>query len=199
MVYTEGDSALAGLMWNAHQALDNETTYSAKRETIARNIVKSLPYAYYANTQRPVVIDKSRAWTTEPMYSLIKAYFGEPKIIVCVRKIEDVIKSFEMLFERNGRKDFRGSVFEHGMYLAMEGVEFAKKQEDQSVFHFVDYDDLVQNADLVLKNIYEFLGLKIYNHNFNKIVNNITWDDSIYGLSTMHDVRQTIERRKYDI
>lgn len=196
IIHTEGDSSLAGLMWNAHEALNVETTFSAGKDQIAKDILDSLPKLYYANTNRPIVLDKSRAWTTEPMVGLLNTYFVKPKVIVCVRKIEDVVKSFEMLFERNERYDFVGSNFEYGLQLAISGVNFAKSCNNPDMFHFVDYDNFVDNTDNELEKIYRFLGIDFYEHRLNDIHNENGWDDSVYGLATMHDVRKTICRRK---
>jgi len=195
LIHTEGDSNLAGLMWGAHQSLCNDITLSSGRVDVAMKIVSELPNAYYQNVTRQVVIDKSRAWTTEPMVYLLKEYFIKPKVIVCIRDIKDVIKSFQMLFERNNRYDFEESDYAQGLLLSIDGVNNAIRYNDDSMFFFVDYDDLINNTNIVLSDIYDFLELDRYSHDLFNIFNKSVYNDEQYGLPTMHDVRKTISRR----
>lgn len=194
LIHTEGDSNLAGLMWGAHQSLCNNITLSAGRQDIAIKIVSDLPDAYYQHVDREVVIDKSRAWTTEPMVYLLKEYFVKPKVIVCTRNLDDIIKSFEMLFKRNDRYDFANSDYADGLRLSLEGLNNAIKFNDPSMFLFIDYNDVVDNTKDTLSSIYAFLELPEYKHDLCNIINKSLYDDTQYGLPTMHDVRQTISR-----
>ena len=194
LIHTEGVSGLCDLMWNAERSLDCDAIKSANKQDIADSIVTSLPAMYYANTTRPIVIDKCRAWTLPLNVAMLKRYYT-PKIICCVRDIDDVVASFVSLFERNGRDDFFGSPFESELLMAQAGLQSAIESNDTDTFLLVDYNDLIGDTQGELNRIYEFLDLETFQHDLNNIVNINQEDDSVYGLEGMHDVRRTIGKR----
>ena len=194
LIHTEGVSALCDLMWNAQRSLDSDAVQSAHKRQIADNIVTSLPAMYYSNTTRPIVIDKCRAWTLPLNVKMLKRYY-EPKIVCCVRDVDQVVKSFGSLFNRNGRNDFFGSPFENELIMAQAGLQSAITSNDANTFLLVDYEDLISNTQNELNRIYEFLDLEPFLHDLANIVTANPEDDSVYGLQGMHDIRRTIGKR----
>ena len=181
-------------MWNAQCSLDSDAVQSAHKQQIANNIVTSLPAMYYSNTTRPIVIDKCRAWTLPLNVQMLKRYYT-PKIVCCVRDIDEVVKSFVNLFERNGRDDFFGSLLEHELIMSQAGLQSAIDSNDTDTFLLVDYNDLIENTQSELNRIYDFLDLEPYLVDLYDIrtVNQV--DDNVYGLQGMHDVRRTVGKR----
>jgi sulfotransferase len=194
LIHTEGVSALCDLMWNAQRSLDCDAIKSAHKQQIAENIVTSLPAMYYSNTTRPIVIDKCRAWTLPLNVKMLKHYYT-PKIICCVRDIDEVVQSFVSLFERNGRNDFFGSPFESELQMAQAGLKSAIESNDTDTFLLVDYNDLIGDTQRELDRIYKFLGMKSFQHDLANIVTMNPVKDSVYGLEGMHYVRNTIGKR----
>lgn len=194
LIHTEGVSALCDLMWNAQRSLDSDAIKSAHKQQIAENIVTSLPSMYYSNTTRPIVIDKCRAWTLPLNVQMLKRYYT-PKIVCCVRDVDDVVASFVSLFERNGRDDFFGSPFESELMMAQAGLQSAIESNNTDTFLLMDYNDLISNTQSEINRIYEFLDLEPYLHDLANIVTMNPENDSVYGLQGMHDVRRTIGRR----
>jgi sulfotransferase len=70
----------------------------------------------------------------------------------------------------------------------------AFKQEFQDRLYFIEYQDLVKKPEKTMKGIYEFLGEKYYEHDFNSLENQNRERDIItYGLSDMHEVRPELK------
>ena len=125
---------------------------------------------------------------------MLKRYYT-PKIICCVRDIDEVVRSFVSLFERNGRNDFFGSPFENELMMAQAGLQSAIESNDTDTFLLIDYNDLITNTQTELNRIYKFLDLEAYLHDLANIVTMNPVDDFVYGLQGMHDVRRTIGKR----
>ena len=71
------------------------------------------------------------------------------------------------------------------------------------MFHFVDYDDLINNPKKEINKIYDFLEIKKYNHEFRNIkdISGIS-EDSITGIKNLHTIRpnlQKVSKRPEDV
>jgi len=191
-IYTEGISGLCDLMWSAQKSLDSQATEANRRRDHANGMISALPAMYYSNTNRPVVIDKCRRWTTGPNFEMLRRYITPtPKIICCVRDLGEIATSFRNLCELNGQ-DFDKSPLIMGLNDDIEATRCAQSMDDPQTYHFVEYDDLCDAPQATLDGIYDFLELKRFAHQFTDIVNSNQEDDSVYGLIGMHDVRPTL-------
>lgn len=197
LIHTEGISSLCDVMWQTHQSFGGSQAIPAnRRQAHAHQMVADLPYRYYSDVTRPVVIDKCRAWTTPDNVQMLKHYVTpQPKIVVLTRDPSDIITSFKCLFERNGREDFDTSGMAQEFNRNMLGVQLAKDANDPDTFLFVEFDDLIGDTQGELDRIYGFLGMESFQHNLSNIVTMNPEDDSVYGLQGMHDVRRTIGKR----
>jgi hypothetical protein len=196
-IHTEGLSALGWLMWNAHLALNIDQTHAARRQEHAKKMVAKLPDMHYENVSRPIVVDRSRAWSSNQMKSLLLEYFKEPKVVCQTRDRNEVLRSFEKLFERNN-KDFYASNMYTGFQRAEDATLEALRSKDQ-MFLFVDYGELVDSPQTTLERIYEFWDLPKFKHDFQNVKKATNEDDSVYGLVGMHEVRPIVGRIKQNV
>lgn len=201
LIHAEGNSAVCQLMWDMYQSCQTtaaEQLQANQRHSTEHNLVSQIPHIYYRNTNRPVVIDKCRSWTLPANQDLLRRFItDQPKTIVLTRNIEAIVASFASLHERNGKTFDQELLMREGsepLMRSLRGVEWAKSV-NKGEFLFVDYDNLVDNTNEVLSEIYEFMEISPWHHNLDLIVNEMPEDDSFYGLIGMHEVRRTIGRR----
>lgn len=180
--------------------------------------------SFYADMDCSLIIDKNREWSMAQNFQLLQRNMPfEPRIIVTVRSIIEILASFINLVHQNeGRVSFIDKEIEAHQNVhfykqpdetrctslmrpkgpidnALYGVMFACQPENSRFFHFVEYDDLTQKTEETINRIYEFLGLEKFEHNYSSIHNKFHENDAIYGLKGMHDVGQNIVRSKVDI
>lgn len=158
-----------------------------------------------------IIIDKHRAWGRN--LNTIKYIFKqEPKLIITVRDIPSIIASFmtllrksnqnphyidKILIERNlklsdmDRADVLWNYFIHDPY---DSFRTAYKTNKNSLL-LVDYDDLVNKKSEIIKQVYEFLNLPNYTHDYNNI-ENVTQDDDLlaWGLENLHTIRPNLNK-----
>ena len=61
--------------------------------------------------------------------------------------------------------------------------------------HIVEYNDLCEHGPCVVDEIYDFLDLPRYKHDFENIINTSPEDDDdAYGLSGLHDIKPRLLR-----
>jgi sulfotransferase len=163
------------------------------------------------------VIDKNRSWVNRPEY--ISGYLDQlPKIICPVRNIDEILTSFIMLQRRNGyvSKDGRINFIDEMLvkknipltddnrceFIASPdgilgqsyyGLRDALTKGHSKHMHFVEYSDLVNDPQVTMKKLYEFLELPEFVHDFGNLKNlHEEKDAEVYGLEDMHHVRSVL-------
>ena len=184
-------------MWDVHNSFEQncrEQLVANNRWDTRSKIVSSIFDTYYSNVNRPIIVDKCRSWTLPANMQLVKNYLDpKPKIIVLTRNIDEIVKSFADLHERNNKTFNESDLFIEGsepLMRSLDGVNNAKANNGGE-FLFIDYSDLVRYTDDVMVSVYNFCELDYFEHDLTNIVNAFPEDDSVYGLPGMHEVRLT--------
>jgi len=213
-------SPVLGAMFAVEQNfMGNELYHGYPKPDQVREIIGSIPHHFYSDVQNPVVFDKNRAWTARVPY--IEGYIGQQaKILVPVRRIDEILTSILTMIHRNPfqegqprinfvdeqliKTDIPINDLNRCMYLLNDGgivyeslnaIMMGFQQNVSDKMHFVDYNDLVDNPEKIMEDIYDFLGEEFYDHDFGSISNIHREDDLItYGLSDMHQVRSEVKK-----
>lgn len=202
-IHTEGMSALSQLMWDMKISCEENASgwlIACNRQDVQQKLLSEMPKIFYSNTKAKNVFDRSTFWTLPANFQMIKDYIRkDPKVIVMVRPIEEIVKSFVRLRKENGwTGDLESDLWEIDNDLIMTplyGVEHAK-QNNNGEFFFIEYDDLVDNTTGVLKSLYDFCEIEYFSHDLNNIENKNKENDEYLGLLGLTDIRKTISRRK---
>ena len=201
-IHAEGNSAVCQLMWDMQQSVLNSEQIKANNKDVLDALVKPIPHTYYANTTKPIVVDKCRSWTLPANVEILNRYFDSaPKVIVLVRPLVEIVASFMSLRKENGWIDLESGLLESGsepIMRSLAGVEWARKNNNGE-FLFVTYDELVDDTQTSLDRIYEHCDWQPFAHNLDNIVNRYKENDAIYGFAGQHDVRPQISRRTVDV
>lgn len=184
----------------------------------AKEILSSVINHFYSDVEKPVVIDKNRAWTSRVPY--IEEYIGQRAKILCpVRDVEDIFSSMLRMIRRNpyqegnprinfvdeqliknnipltdlNRCNFLASsqgILGNSINSMRECVEGYMRDR----LHFVEYNNLVSRPQETLNAIYDFLGEERFEHDFQNVTNIHREDDlTVYGVSDMHEVRKVVK------
>lgn len=217
-LYTEPVSPIMELMyWNDHYFTDSEQYLGYPKPKSAHKIVSSLIENYYFDVEKPIIIDHCRAWPNN--IERIKTYItSNPKIICPVRNITEVLTSFITMIRRNSDQVsfIDQHLIEKGLpitddnrcnyLMSKEGIVeqalWAQSQAfirgDQKHLLMVEYDDLIEKPNEIMKKIYDFLEIDFYSHNFEKIENTHREIDDQWYLKDMHYVRSKLEKKSYN-
>lgn len=223
-IHASANSPMCGMMFNLERSIVASEQYRAyPKPHVMPNTICGLLDAYYSDIDKPYIIDKSREWSIQENFGvLLRNLDYEPRIIMPVRNIHSILASFIMLQLKNPEsqsfidqeiqmrqefnfyRDVNDIRCDHLMRPkglidnCLYGIAFAMLPENRKYFHFVEYDELIVNPKLQIKLIYDFLGIKDFDHNFNNIINTVKEDDRVYGLKGMHDIRLKIEYDSID-
>jgi sulfotransferase len=224
-IHSGPNSPICGMMWHLEQSIIASEQFNAyPKMNVLPGVVRGVLESFYADRNEPLVIDKSREWAMPQHFDLLKRNLPyEPKIIVCVRPIIEILASFINLINNNaGNVSFIDKEIEAHKQVhfyqhphetrcdslmrpggpidnALYGVAFASQPENAEYFHIVEYSDLVSDPQKVMKNIYGFLGVEPFEHDYTNIENTFHERDETYGLYGMHDVRRRLSRSTVNI
>lgn len=172
-----------------------------------RALLRGLFDAYYADADRPLVIDTNRAWTAR--MPLLHDLFPQAKVIACVRNVAWIMDSFERLYRANpyehtrlfGAAGGRGTVYSRLEGLAQhdQTVGFAWSAlreafygEHAASLLVVDYELLSRAPGKVLPLIYDFLGEPAFEHDFDNVDYDAEEFDAQLGAPGLHRVRTQV-------
>lgn len=216
-IYSTPLSPLPSFMWEFANAADNmEYTLRNTENKIKTEIfLSSFMDNYYKEVEKPVVLDREKAWGTPGNLSIIKKYITPtPKIIFTVRDVLEILASFVkmdatyLMNEIYNKEYYAGNyrspkdlVCEHIMSpnsdldRGLLSLASAFYPENEGMFHIVEYNDLILKPEETMAKIYEFLGLPHYEHTFNKIEKVEQDNDEVLGLpKDLHDVRKSLSQ-----
>jgi sulfotransferase len=176
------------------------------------NRVMSSALDAYHNTDKSVVFDKGRGWLSlMEMLEFIKA--DEPKIIVPVRDLAEILASFEMLWRRSTGKTqwafeasdyFKAQTVEgrcdiwsgqgQPVGLAYNRVKDAMGRGKTENMFFLEFEDLTNNPKESMDRMYDFLGEKRFSHNFDHVEQVTSEDDvNVHRIPGLHSIRTKVE------
>jgi sulfotransferase len=181
-------------------------------EETKRMVLKGVFQSYYWDVEKPIVIDKSRGWLAH--LEMVEWVLGEKaKILVPVRDLRDVLASFEKLWRHAAKS--RQIHIEKANYIQFQKLEdrlagWCNREEPVGLavnrvkdavargfrdrIYFVDYDVLVREPNHILQEVYEFLGLEPFDHNFDHVEQVTTENDDVHGFgASLHKIRQKVE------
>ena len=220
-LYSGPSSPVLGAMYTTHEHfLGNELYTGFPKPDSVNKIIGSLIDDWYYDVKEPIVIDKNRAWTARVPF--IEGYIQqEAKIIVPVRKVDEILTSILTMIHRNPFEEGQprinfvdevlvknnipindenrcihllngGGIVWESLNALMTGLQEGYKDK----FHYVDYNDLVNDPQGELDKIYEFLGEESFEHTFDNLTNIHREDDiATYGLSDMHEVHSKLKKK----
>jgi sulfotransferase len=225
-IYSGPSSPVLGAMYATHDNFQSNELYTGyPKPNQVNEIIGSVIEHWYSDIDKPVVIDKNRAWCAR--VSFIEGYIKqEAKIIVPVRRIDEILASILTMIKRNPFQEGQPRInfvdeqlvkfnipindetrcqyllSDQGGGIVWESLNATKLGVDEGhsdKFLFVDYNDLVKDPQKELNEIYEFLGEEPFEHTFENLSNNHREDDiTTYGLGDMHEVHSELKKVSTD-
>lgn len=176
-----------------------------------QRVLRAILHSYYADVDKPVVIDKCRGWVS--LLEMAESVLGrEAKVLVPVRDIRDVLASFERLWRQQAAAgQIPGESEHYFQFQTVEGRLTFWMRDDQPVglaynrvrdalargfadrLHFVPFERLTADPRSTLRDIYAFLDEPAFEHDFGRAEQLTAEDDSVFGFDGLHTIRARVE------
>lgn len=189
------------------------------------NYLRSIFDSYYKNWNAKYIIDRG-PWGTENNLNILENLFGDNiKIICTVRDINEILASFIRLnpkwIEEKVKDEYNSGMRFNNFHKSdveikcevlmsptgqidknLSSLSNLLQSKNKKYLHLIEYNDLVKNTKNVIDNLYQFLDIPYYNHNFCNIKNfesnGVKYNDNIYDCN-LHEVRKEIKKVKYEV
>lgn len=170
-------------------------------------LLRSMFDGYY-HTVHPTktVFDTNRGWTTR--LTLLSTLFPQAKMICCVRPIPWIIDSIERLIRHNRWElsklfdfDPGGTIYSRAAMLtsaegmigfAVNALKQAMHSAESDRLLLLPYDVLVAEPDYAMQQVYEFVGLPYFQHDFANVSFETNEFDARLGTPGLHVVHPTV-------
>lgn len=176
------------------------------------SMCRGMAESYYKHvTDRPYVIDKNRGWSH--YWEWVNQWNPNPKMICMVRDLRAVVASMERVYRKtrhlpvgpdNPSQIQNMTVMDRVNYwlntqpigLALARTADCFQRNIAKNILFVRYEDLCDYPEQTLGNVYRYLGLPEYKHDFNKIEKQVQEDDSLFGPYGSHKIQPFLSKSK---
>ena len=223
-ITAEMDSCLSIILTNISQHSEKvytETQHTIKdMQKLYYSFMRAGIVSWISNlSQTEIYLDKDRSWAVD--FELLFNLVPNAKVIFLVRDLRGVISSFEKLeteqrvvppstselYQFEDRSQYHSEDLMDARiksYMEMDVVYtplFALKEildcERNYLrnFKFVTYEDLMENPQKVLNDIYTFIGIKNYQNDLNNIKQG-HFHDASYAPWGSHTIRPKLEPQK---
>lgn len=219
-IYVSPVSPLLNNLTDIEKALNNnEPTQVVNFQEQTTTALKRFVVGFYDHIEKPVILDRNKIWGHKDSILTAYKYITEqPKIIFTVRDIPSILASFITLLG-----DSQDNFIDNP--LKQIGIKpYGKQTQDDlrcdwlmntqitnclialtELLHIqvsvclVEYDDLVKDPQKELNDIYDFLGLNHFEHDFNNVKKIEQENLPMAGLpNNLHDVRNTVHKVALD-
>jgi hypothetical protein len=217
-IHSSPISSLVEHIWQSHLISENFQSSKANKEDKEKSkfLTSKMIDLYYQNIDKPIIFDRSKVWIDQDNIELIKEYINKnPKIIFTTRPFIETAVSFIAIEKNRINEQMNNSNFIQNKsisindnivdYLFSDFNEFSTNMkfaleaidnpDNADIIHVVKYEDLLNESQKTMNNIYDFLKIKRYNHDFNNIQQIDQYNDSLIGFSNnLHKVRKNLSR-----
>jgi len=165
---------------------------------------------FEAITDRPYVMDKSRGWGVYKPF--LDSFYPNAKVVCIVRDLRSVVASYEKIYRKNQHKadPIRDDASGRGTTVhkrvdewmmpsntigrAVERIFEVIRQGYDNEILFIKYEDLCLYPERTMSEVYQYLGIAEYAHDFDNIEQITTEDDEVYGLSNdLHVIKPKLQ------
>ena len=172
------------------------------------NVLDSVYDVFYKDWPQQYIIDRGPVMTDGNFTLMQKHFKGSFKCIVLLRNVMDVLASYMKWYTENpdsfvNKFNLKDDEEKLSMIMNDEGAVAKELKAIQNSFNYKDlcynlkYDDLVTDPEKYIKEVYKFLNIPYYPHQFQNLqqinINGLGYNDGIVGKN-MHTIRNEIKK-----
>jgi len=172
------------------------------------NVLDCVYDVFYKDWPQKYIIDRGPIMTTGN-FALMQKHFKRPfKCIVLLRDLMDVLASYIKWYTENpdafpNRFNLKNDDEKLSKVMNNDGAVAKELKAIQNSFNYKDqcyylkYDDLVSDPERCIKEVYKFLNISYYPHQFQNLqqinINGLGYNDGVMGKN-MHTIRNEIKK-----
>ena len=219
-IYVSPQSVLPntlGSTYNQYQSEENKD--SSQWDNLYRVMEMIIP-TFYGGNKEKYIIDRNFSWLDPHPYVILENHLKNPIKVICpVRNVMHILASWNRICENDNKNSYdleinkvdktkrpmadkRADFFmsmsgeENAIRKGIENMKRSLYPEFKENIMLVDYDDLTNNTDQTMNDIYSFLGIPGYKADLHNLSTPHTYTDS-WGIKDHHKVKNKIQAENY--
>lgn len=224
-VWAAPTSSLLPMMQNMVPTFDGQSNKDFDRSLDITNVLKGIPNNFYESRHETHILDKNHNWSNPMALNIVSKFIVEDidkiKVICPVRDILEVLASFNTIIEKTPESVGNNNIDRGALnftapdmkpadrraeFLMMPnqdvsthlyGMRQALQPRFRHIFHFVEYNDIVNNPKETMDKIYDFLEIDKFEHTFDNLKSQEK-PESATGMYNLHTVRPVVEKQSVD-
>ena len=218
-MYVSSQSDLLNMLYVLDEQIPNYESYKAGMfHDGYTNVMNSMVDNFYAHIDKPLVIDKNRGWGTPHNWASLAGYLNpKGKIILTLRPILEVLASFVKVIQKSEKITGEAAYYNQDFWIThyrdkkdaqVDYIMRGNGELDRCIFsianllknhqesvHVVWFNDLIENPQGTLNDIYDFLEIERHQNNFNSIKEiNKQNDLAAYKIVGLHDMGKKLKK-----
>lgn len=173
-----------------------------KRIKLIQNLIETYNY----DITQQVIFNTNRGWTA--LVDLLAITNPDSKIICCVRDINWILDSMELLFRKNPfaiskmySPDSASTVYTraddqmtpgHTLKFAYDSLKEAITGPNQHNLILIEYDELTKHTERTMRALYKFIDQPYFDHDFSTVEANYKDYDDDANITGLHDIRRGV-------
>jgi sulfotransferase len=220
-IYSSPQTDLLSMLYELESKIPGYESYQARlmHPNFAATLY-GLADSFYSTIDKPVVIDKNRGWGTPYNWDNLSLYVSPTgKVVLTMRPILEVLASFIRVAQKTtkatGSKPYLNDNLWASHYrdvtdAQVDNIMATNGEMGRAIFSIANllknhknrvkviwFADLLKDPTGTLDSVHEFLGLDLFDYNFNNIKPVDNHDDlSGYGMIGLHDVGKKLTEPK---
>lgn len=220
-IYVSPQSTLPNILAAAYNQYQSEENKDYDQFKNIYNVMETIIPTFYSSNSEKYIIDRNFCWLEAHPYVILEYHLKNKIKVVCpVRDILGILASWNRLCEKdkNNRYDkeilknykdkrqmadrradhfFNLGGNEFGLMDSLENLKRVLYPEFKDNIMLVEYDNLTLKTEDTINDIYNFLGIEKFSHNYSQISTSNQYTDH-WGIKDHHKVKPTIQREEYD-
>ena len=221
-IYSSPLSPMVQILSNYDNILKTEeSAIKIKNKDNLIRFGKNLISNYYSEINKKIIFDRSKVWAIPENLENIKKYVDpNPKILFTVRPIIEILASFINILPKDSYIDLemKNSYWWSKEYLSkndnicdflmrpygqIDNTLFSLseilKQENKNNVCVINYNNLIKNPKQIMEDVYNFLEVPYFKHDFNNIIKLEDEDSFMPGHPIdLHKIRPTLSKISKD-
>ena len=197
------NSCVVEIMYDLFKMYESSWIKNVPEFSGLNNVTIKLLENYYEHIDSKFIFERG-AWGTPYNLSMLQRLNHQPKFLLLVRPLIEVLASYVKVQKPKDVENFIYNVMHPDVgkiYFYWQSTSNIIKTNQN--YLLIKYDDLVNNTEEKMKEIYNYFNIPEFKHVFQNVeqfnYNGVQYDDSVFESPNLHKIRSDIKKEDYDI
>tara|TARA_R100000664_G_scaffold22733_1_gene32235 strand:+ start:1565 stop:2308 length:744 start_codon:yes stop_codon:yes gene_type:complete len=197
------NSCVVEIMYDLFKMYESSWIKNLPEFSGLNNVTMKLLENYYEHIDSEFIFERG-AWGTPYNLNMLQKLNYQPKFLLLVRPLVEVLASYVKVQKPKDVENFIYNVMHSDVgkiYFDWQSTSNIIKTNQN--YLLIKYNDLVNNTEEKMKEIYNYFEIPEFKHRFENIepftYNGVKYNDSVFESPNLHKIKSEIKKDVYDV